>query len=149
FISYMEHVEHEGRGLLAVPSREKLVRVLRVMLDEQEFLSPFGVRSMSAQHREHPYTCDVKGQHFEAHYAPGEGDTDLFGGNSNWRGPIWFPINYLLIEVLEKYHHYYGEGMKVEFPTGSKRLLNLQQVAHELSCRMASLFQVDPRTGRR
>src|SRR5438132_1110917 len=149
FISYVEHKHRAGRGLLAVPSREKLARVLKVVLDEKEFLSPYGLRSMSAYHREHPSKCVINGKEFEAHYAPGEGDTDLFGGNSNWRGPVWFPINYLLIEALEKYHHYYGDGLKVEFPTGSKRLLNLQEVAHELSRCMTNLFLVDPRTGRR
>src|SRR5439155_1562529 len=149
FISYVEKKHRAGRGLLAVPSREKLIRVLRVTLDEKEFLSPYGLRSLSAYHRDHPTTCNLNGQEFEAHYAPGEGDTDLFGGNSNWRGPIWFPLNYLIIEALEKYHHYYGEGMKVEFPTGSKRMLNLQEVAHELSSRLASIFRTDPAIGRR
>src|SRR5258705_9026312 len=104
---------------------------------------------MSAYHRDNPSHCNLNGQDFEAHYAPGEGDTDLFGGNSNWRGPIWFPVNYLIIEALEKYHHYYGEDLKVEYPTGSKHILTLQEVAHELSRRMTNLFLTDPKTGRR
>jgi hypothetical protein len=149
FISYLEGGERPGRRLLAVPSRDKLLRVVRVMLDEKEFLSPHGLRSMSAVHREHPCVIKLNGREFQTHYAPGESDTDLFGGNSNWRGPVWFPLNYLLIESLEKYHHYYGDSFQVECPAGSGQMLNLQQVSHELSRRLVSLFCPDSQTGRR
>jgi len=148
-ISYVEKKHHAGRGLLAVPSQDKLRRVLKLMLDENEFLSPHGLRSMSAYHRDHPCLAEIRGKKFEAHYTPGEGDTDLFGGNSNWRGPVWFPLNYLLLEALEKYHHYYGDDFQIEMPSGSGRQMNLQQVAHELSRRLVSLFLNDPKLGRR
>ena len=138
-----------GRRLLAVPSREKLERVLRVMLDEQEFLSPHGVRSLSAFHRDRPVTCEIQGKTFEAHYTPGESETELFGGNSNWRGPIWFPVNFLIIEALEKYHYYYGAQLKVETPTGAGPAMTLDEVSRELARRLVSLFAKDAQTGRR
>ena len=144
FISYAEcKGHHGGRRLLAVPSREKLERVLAVMLDEQEFLSPFGLRSMSKCHAKEPCVFKIDGKSFEAHYTPGESDTELFGGNSNWRGPIWFPLNFLLIEALERYHHYYGPTFKIAFPTGSQRVLPLNEVAHDLSVRLTSLFTIN------
>jgi hypothetical protein len=150
FISYMEGGEHPGRRLLAVPSREKLLRVLQRMLDEKEFLSPHGLRSLSAAHRnDNHVTCILDGKHFEAHYVPGESDTNLFGGNSNWRGPVWFPLNYLIIEALEKYHHFYGDTLQVEFPSGSGRKMNLQEVAQELARRLVSLFLINKKTGHR
>ncbi len=92
--------------LLAIPSRDKLIRVLGYMLDEAEFLSPYGIRSLSRYHADHPYVFDAGGRHIRVGYTPAESDTGLFGGNSNWRGPIWFPVNYLLIEALERYHHH-------------------------------------------
>src|SRR5690606_34380350 len=109
-ISYMEHAGSmtKGRNLLAVPSRQRLERVLRYVLDETEFLSPFGVRSLSRVHQSHPYVFKVDSAEYRVDYVPGESDTFMFGGNSNWRGPVWFPINYLLIEALERYHHFYG-----------------------------------------
>jgi hypothetical protein len=147
FIAYAERDDGKGgRGglrLLAVPSREKLGRVLKVMLDSDEFLSDFGIRSMSRYHLKHPYVCNIDGKSLEAHYAPGESDTDLFGGNSNWRGPIWFPLNYLLVESLERYHHFFGDAFQVEFPTGSGKKLNLRQVADEISARLVHLFVPD------
>jgi hypothetical protein len=133
---------HKQR-LLAIPSRERLERVLHYMLDENEFLSPFGLRSVSKHHQQHPYIFETAGQTHRVEYVPGESDTALFGGNSNWRGPIWFPTNYLLIEALERYHHFYGDDMKVECPTGSGRRLTLRQVAQELSRRLASIFLPD------
>ena len=139
---------HQGHLLLAIPSKEQLVRVLRRVLDEQEFLSPFGVRSLSAVHREQPFVMEVAGQQHRVDYVPGEGNTRLFGGNSNWRGPIWFPVNFLLIEALERYHHFYGSEVQVECPTGSGRWLDLQQVADELNARLTRLFLPDDR-GRR
>ncbi|MCC6670665.1 MAG: glucosidase [Planctomycetes bacterium] len=134
--------------LLAIPSKEQLVRVLRHLLDEREFLSPFGVRSLSAVHREQPFVLTVDGREHRVDYVPGEGTTRLFGGNSNWRGPVWFPVNYLLIEALERYHHFYGDSLRVECPTGSGRWRNLQEVAHELNERLVRLFLPDP-DGRR
>jgi hypothetical protein len=129
--------------LLALPSRERLVRVLAYLLDEREFLSPYGVRSLSKVHETAPYHLEMDGQTFSVDYEPGESRTGLFGGNSNWRGPVWLPVNYLLVEALERYHHFYGDELRVECPTGSGRLLNLKDVAHELSQRLARLFTQD------
>jgi hypothetical protein len=129
--------------LLAIPSRERLVRVLRYMLDEDEFLSPYGLRSVSRVHRDHPYLLRADGAEHRVDYVPGESTSGLFGGNSNWRGPIWFPMNYLLIEALERYHHFYGDDLRVECPTGSGRFLTLTEVARELWRRLAALFLPD------
>ena len=138
----------QGRRLLAIPSKDRLVRVLRYMLDEQEFLSPYGIRSVSRIHCERPYTFRMREQEYRVDYEPGESSTSLFGGNSNWRGPIWFPLNYLLIEALERYYHFYRNSLTVEFPTGSGRLLNLKEVANELSRRLCRIFLPDAK-GRR
>ena len=116
---------------------------MRYLLDEKEFLSPHGIRSVSAVHREHPYVFTVQGEEFRVDYDPGEGTSGLFGGNSNWRGPIWFPLNYLLIEALERYDHFYGDTLKVECPVGSGTMMTLGEVAHELSARLASVFIAD------
>ena len=129
-----------GRHLLAIPSRQRLERVLRYVLDENEFLSPYGIRSLSKYHRDNPYVFQCSGQEYRVEYVPGESNTNLFGGNSNWRGPIWFPVNYLLIEALERYHYFYGDSLKVECPTGSGRWMNLAEVAQELSSRLVKLF---------
>ncbi|MEP7176795.1 MAG: glucosidase, partial [Gemmatimonadales bacterium] len=129
--------------LLAIPTRERLQRVLHYVLDETEFLSPHGIRSVSKVHHAHPYEIDVQGMTHRVDYVPAEGNTGLFGGNSNWRGPIWFPINYLVLEALERYHHFYGDDLKVECPVGSGRLLTLQQVAQELEQRLARIFLPD------
>ena len=149
-ISYMETRGAEGHGhrLLAVPSRERLVRVLRYLLDEREFLSPYGIRSLSRIHGERPYVFRAGEQEHRVSYDPGESTTGIFGGNSNWRGPVWFPVNYLLIEALERYHHFYGDDLRVECPTGSGRMRNLQEVATELTARLAGLFAPDE-AGRR
>jgi len=135
--------EAHGHHLLAIPTRPRLERVLRRLLDEEEFLSPFGVRSLSRIHRDRPYVLHVDGQEHRVDYVPGESSTGLFGGNSNWRGPIWMPMNYLLLEALERYHHYYGDGFRVECPTGSGRLLHLGDVARELASRLARIFLPD------
>jgi hypothetical protein len=132
-----------GHRLLAVPSRERLERVLRRMLDETEFLSEYGLRSLSRVHRDEPYRFLAHGVEHRVEYAPGDSTTGLFGGNSNWRGPIWFPLNYLVIEALERYHHYYGDSLRVECPTGSGRYLNLQEVAAELAGRLSRIFLPD------
>jgi hypothetical protein len=139
-ISYMEKRAGHGRFLLAIPSRERLQRVLRYVLDEAEFLSNHGVRSMSRVYRERAFVLDAGGGEWRVNYAPGESDTGLFGGNSNWRGPVWFPINFLLIEALERYHLFYGDSFTLEFPTGSETHLNLAQIAREISQRLVGLF---------
>jgi hypothetical protein len=140
-ISYMASDGcHAGRRLLAIPSRERLERMLRYVFDEREFLSPFGVRSLSKIYGERPYLLYEDGQEYRVDYEPGESRTWLFGGNSNWRGPIWFPTNYLLIEALERYHHFYGDGFTIEYPTGSGKRLTLTQIAADLSSRLVRLF---------
>ena len=145
--SYMSRMagdegEHSHR-LLAIPSRERLERVLRYLLDESEFLSPYGVRSVSRIHRDRPYVFRVGGEEFRVEYDPAEGTSGLFGGNSNWRGPIWFPVNYLLIEALERYDHFYGDTLKVECPVGSGTMMTLGEVARELSRRLVRMFLPD------
>ena len=122
---------------------KRLERVLRYMLDESELLSAHGIRSLSRAHRERPFVLTVDGQEYGVHYTPAESDSGLFGGNSNWRGPVWFPLNYLLAEALERYHHFYGDDLRVECPTGSGRLMNLREVAQELYRRLAGLFVPD------
>ncbi len=145
-ISYMacspESQPHD-RFMLAIPSCDRLERVLRYMLDENEFLSPFGLRSLSKFHADHPFSLSIDGQRHSIEYQPAESDTDAFGGNSNWRGPVWFPINYLIIEALQRYHHFYGDSLRVECPTGSGRLMNLKQVSAELASRLTKLFLPD------
>jgi hypothetical protein len=139
-IAYLDEDASHGHRLLAVPSRERLTRVLRYVLDESEFLSPYGVRSLSKVHAERPFVLHVDGQEHRVDYRPGDSDSGLFGGNSNWRGPVWFPLNYLLIEALERYHHFYGDTLRVECPTGSGQLMNLEQVAAELAGRLLRIF---------
>ncbi len=141
-ISYMESLKDAShdRLLLAIPTRDRLERVLRYALDEQEFLSPYGIRSLSRVHADHPYVFQVQGQEYRVAYVPGESDNDLFGGNSNWRGPVWFPTNYLLIEALERYHHFYGDGFQVEYPTGSGQKKSLRAIASLLAARLAGIF---------
>lgn len=148
---HMASVHRPGQGerrLLAILTRDQLVRVLHRLLDEDEFLSDYGIRSLSKHYRQNPYTLHLNGQYHTIRYTPAESDSGLFGGNSNWRGPIWFPINYLIIEALQKFHHYYGDTLTVEFPTGSSHLLTLAQVAAELSRRLIRLFLPDE-AGRR
>jgi hypothetical protein len=128
------------RRLLAVAYRKRLERVLRVMLDENEFLSPHGIRAVSRYHKDNPYLLKVNGDEHRVDYEPAESTSGFFGGNSNWRGPIWFPVNYLLIESLQKFHHYYGDDLKVECPTGSGRMMNLWEVSQELSRRLSHIF---------
>jgi hypothetical protein len=132
------------RRLLAVPSRRRLVRALRHLLDENEFLSPYGIRSLSKIHEKTPSGCRIGKDLLEVQYVPGESDSDVFGGNSNWRGPVWFPVNYLLIEALERYHYYYGDTLRVECPTGSGKWMDLAQVARELAGRMAAIYLPGP-----
>ncbi|MBK7403832.1 MAG: glucosidase [Phycisphaerales bacterium] len=141
-ISYMEkdgRPDHAYR-LLAMPSRDRLVRVLGYMLDEAEFLSPHGIRSLSKAHLAQPFILRVGEEEFRVEYAPGESPTLMFGGNSNWRGPVWFPLNYMIIKALERYHRFYGESLRVECPTGSGNMMNLWDVSQELRRRLSSLF---------
>jgi Mannosylglycerate hydrolase MGH1-like glycoside hydrolase domain len=131
------------RRLLSLLRGSRMKKLLRRMLDETEFLSPYGVRAVSRYHAEHPYVLDCGGQRFTVEYQPGESRTGLFGGNSNWRGPIWMPVNYLIIESLQKFHHYYGDDFKVECPTGSGRFCTIIEVANELATRLTRLFLRD------
>lgn len=137
-----------GRRLASILDESKLRRVLAKMLDEKEFLSEFGIRSLSRFHEEHPYVFNAGGQDYRVAYLPAESDTGMFGGNSNWRGPIWMPVNALIIRALLQYYAYYGNDFTVECPTGSGRQMNLYQVAEEIARRLASIFLKD-RTGRR
>jgi hypothetical protein len=136
------------RRLLAILDPDRLRRVLAVMLDEREFLSPYGIRAISQIHRDHPYLLQVHGMEYRVDYEPAESTTNLFGGNSNWRGPIWFPINFLLIEALQRFHHYFGDEYKVECPTGSGQMMTLWQVAEDISRRLTRIF-LDDSQGRR
>jgi hypothetical protein len=131
-----------------VVDQDRLRQVLKVMLDESEFLSPYGVRALSRRHLDQPYSLVVDGHEHRVTYEPAESSTGLFGGNSNWRGPVWFPVNFLLVESLQKFHHYLGDSFTVECPTGSGHMLTLWQVADELSKRLTSIFLTDAR-GRR
>jgi len=132
-----------GRRLLAIPSRDRLDRLLHYLLDENEFLSPYGIRSLSRIHASRPFVYSLDGQRLDVTYMPGESTIGIFGGNSNWRGPVWFPLNHLLIEALERYHHFYGDDLKVELPTGSGRRVSLLEAALELRRRLTSLFLPD------
>ncbi len=131
------------RRLLSIVTPEQLRRILKRMLDPEEFLSPYGIRSVSRAHRDHPYVLECDGDEHRVDYEPGESRTGLFGGNSNWRGPVWFPLNYLLIESLQKFHHYLGDEYRVECPTGSGRMMTLWEVATEISQRLSRLFLRD------
>jgi len=139
---------HAGRGLMALVSPTRLRRILARMLDEREFLSPYGIRAVSRYHLEHPYVFNVHGQEYRVTYLPGDSDTGMFGGNSNWRGPIWMPMNMLLIRALLSFYTFYGESLQVECPTGSGRQMNLFQVAREIATRLTSIFLRDA-NGRR
>jgi hypothetical protein len=143
-----ESTDHGLRRFLSLVSRRRLKRVLRYMLDESEFFSPYGIRAISRFHREHPYALKVDGMEYRVDYEPAESSTGLFGGNSNWRGPIWFPVNFLLLESLQKFHYFLGDGYKVECPTGSGRMSNLWEVAGEISQRLTRIFLCD-KDGRR
>jgi hypothetical protein len=138
----------DERILLSVVKPEQLRRVLAVMLDENEFLSPYGIRSVSRFHKDHPYELRTRDMNYRLDYEPGESRTKLFGGNSNWRGPIWFPVNYLILESLHRYHQYFGDGFQVECPTGSGKMMTLRQVSREIGRRLCRIFLPDP-SGRR
>jgi hypothetical protein len=133
----------EQRILFSVATPDKLRRMLSYMLDENEFLSPHGIRSVSRYHLKHPYIIDIGGVERRLDYEPGEATSGLFGGNSNWRGPVWFPLNYLILESLRRYHQYFGDDFKVECPTGSGNTVTLRQVYQELARRLSRLFLPD------
>ena len=131
------------RRLLSIANKGQLERILEVMLDENEFFSPYGIRAVSRYHSRHPYVLQLDGTQHSVSYEPGESSTGLFGGNSNWRGPIWMPVNYLLIEALRRFHNFYGDSFVVECPTGSGHLMNLAQVADEIARRLVNIFRRD------
>jgi hypothetical protein len=147
-VTYCEVCPFTGNRMLAIPSRDRLRRALRYMLDESEFFSPYGLRSVSGVHRDKPYVFRVGNEEYRVDYVPGEGNSYLFGGNSNWRGPIWFPINFLIVEALERYHLFYGESFKVECPTGSGKMATLKEVSRELARRLGSIFLPDEKGAR-
>ena len=138
---------HE-RLLLSVARPGQLERLFARLFDEAEFLSPHGLRALSAYHRDHPYVFDVEGYRASIDYEPAESTTPMFGGNSNWRGPVWFPLNYLVIAMLERYHQFYGRDFEIEYPTGSGKRLTLDLIAADLQDRLISLFTTDA-NGRR
>jgi hypothetical protein len=142
------HLGYAERGIAALVNEDRLRRILTRMLDEKEFLSPYGIRALSRFHEEHPYVVNVEGQEYRVNYLPGESDTGMFGGNSNWRGPIWMPVNALLIRSLLSFYLYYGDNFKIECPTGSGKLMNLFEVAHEIANRLERIFLRD-KSGRR
>jgi hypothetical protein len=142
------HTGVAERGILGLVNQDRLRRILTRMLDENEFLSPYGIRSLSRYHAEHPYVFSVGGQEYRVSYLPAESDTGMFGGNSNWRGPIWMPVNALIIRALMHYFAYYGDNFKIECPTGSGNLMNLFEVAHEITNRLTRIFLRDE-NGRR
>jgi len=137
----------EGR-MFSIVDPDRLGRILQFVLSEEEFLSPYGVRALSRSHREHPFELDIDGASYRVDYEPGESTSVLFGGNSNWRGPVWFPVNYLVIEALRRYDRYFGDDFKIELPSGSGHLANLDEVADELTRRLIALFVRGP-DGRR
>nr|WP_294502995.1 glucosidase [uncultured Rhodopila sp.] len=142
----VSHWTEEGRGhrrLLSLLRGHRMKRILKRMLDETEFLSDYGIRALSKHHDRHPYIFNVNGMDLSVHYLPAESDSGLFGGNSNWRGPIWFPVNYLLIESLQKFHHYYGDDFKIECPTGSGTFVTIDQAATEIASRLTRIFLKD------
>ncbi|MGH9819494.1 MAG: MGH1-like glycoside hydrolase domain-containing protein, partial [Pyrinomonadaceae bacterium] len=137
-----------NRGLLAVANEERLRRVLRVMLSEAEFLSDHGIRSVSMHYKADPFVFEAGGERYTVNYEPGESKTGMFGGNSNWRGPVWFPANFLFIESLQKFDYFYGDSFEVEFPTGSGKMMTLWDVSQELAKRLCGIFLKDD-SGRR
>ena len=141
--------QRDGRLMLSIVGERRLRRILEKMLSEDEFLGPYGIRSLSKFHERNPYVLPLDGAEHRVDYNPGESQTGLFGGNSNWRGPVWFPVNYLLVESLQKFHYYLGDDWRVECPTGSGRFLNLWEVAAEMGRRLEATFLPDPNTGRR
>ena len=142
------HLGYADRGIIALVNPERLRRILTRMLDENEFLSPYGIRALSRYHADHPYVFNTGGQDYRVNYLPAESDTGMFGGNSNWRGPVWMPVNVLLLRALLSFYCFYGDKFKIECPTGSGKLMNLFEVAQEISNRLKKIFLRD-QSGRR
>jgi hypothetical protein len=142
------HFGESERGILALVNPERLRRILTIMLDENEFFGPYGIRSISKFHEQHPYILHTGGQEYRVDYLPAESNTGMFGGNSNWRGPVWMPVNVLLIRALQQYYLYYGDNFKIECPTGSGKMMNLFEVSKEISARLTRIFTLDEQ-GRR
>jgi hypothetical protein len=137
---------HRGvadRDILAIVNEQRLRRILARMLDENEFLSPYGIRAISRYHLEHPYVIHVHGKEYSVRYIPAESDSAMFGGNSNWRGPVWMPVNNLIIRALLQYYRYYGDTFKIECPTGSGKMMTLYEVSKEIADRLIRIFQRD------
>jgi hypothetical protein len=134
------HMGVANRGIVALVNQERLRRILSKMLDENEFLSPYGIRSLSKFHHQHPYVFHVGGQVYRVDYLPAESNTGMFGGNSNWRGPVWMPVNAVIIRALLQYYLYYGDSFKIECPTGSGRMMNLFEVSKEIADRLGRIF---------
>src|SRR5579863_3214251 len=147
-VDMSQKTDKGSRVLLSIANRKKLERIYKYVFDENEFLSPLGVRSLSKFHQDHPFVLDVNGHTQAVDYEPAESTGDLFGGNSNWRGPIWFPMNFLLIEALQRFHYYYGSDVKMECPTGSGEHLDLWEISAMLSNRLIGIFLPDA-SGRR
>jgi hypothetical protein len=147
YMTYLEQKSTQGRPggmrLLAIPSTDRLKRLLTYMLDESEFLSPYGIRSLSAIHQDKPFVFEHAGGTNSVGYVPGESNSGMFGGNSNWRGPVWFPLNYLIVASLRSYHEYYGDSFTMECPTGSGQHRNLREIADEIERRLVQLFLKD------
>lgn len=139
-VEFQERRDGKRRRFLSIADPEHLRRILAVMLDESEFLSPYGIQSLSKRHLDHPYVLEIDGERHRVGYEPAESVTGLFGGNSNWRGPVWFPVNRLIIEALRKYHRFYGETFTIECPTGSGKSMTLGDVADELCRRLVRIF---------
>jgi hypothetical protein len=142
------HFGVNERGILALVNPDRLRKILSKMLDENEFLGPHGIRSISRFHEQHPYVMYSDGQEYRVDYLPAESDTGMFGGNSNWRGPVWMPVNLMLVRALQQFYMYYGDSFKIECPTGSGNMMNLFEVSKEISNRLTSTFTRDE-NGRR
>ena len=139
----LKNIDADQDLLLSVVEKDKLVRMLELMLDENEFLSPFGIRSVSRYHLSNHYKLNIDGNEYGMVYDPGESSTGLFGGNSNWRGPVWIPMNYLLLDSLEKYYQHYGESLKIEYPTKSGILCSFKEIYNMLANRIIDIFTKD------
>ncbi len=142
------HLGVAERGITALVTPERLRRILTKMLDENEFLSPYGLRSLSKFHEQHPYVLQVGGQEYRVDYLPAKSNTGMFGGNSNWRGPVWMPVNVMIIRALQQFYLYYGDNFKIECPTGSGQMMNLFEVSKEIADRLSRIFLRDEQ-GRR
>lgn len=143
-----EIISANGSYLLSLVDKNMLHAILQRVLDENEFLSPFGIRSLSKFHQKNPLSMWVNDQEFRVDYLPAESDSGMFGGNSNWRGPIWLPTTYLVVMSLKRFHYFYGDDFKVEYPTGSGKMLNLEQVAWEIEIRLVNLVQKNTKGAR-